>query len=79
MAAAISQETNEASDCACGVFSMELQAPTREELPINALARLDTEMGQQFLTQSHLDLARTVRDLPKEADAWVEEWATAEP
>jgi len=57
MAAVISQESNEASDCACGVFSMELQAPTREGLPINALARLDTEMGQEFLTQRQLALA----------------------
>ena len=56
MAAVISQESNEASDCACGVFSMELQAPTREGLPINALARLDTEMGQEFLTQRQLAL-----------------------
>ena len=57
MAAATSQESNEASDCACGVFSMELQTPTREHLPINTLARLDTEMGQELLTQRHLDLA----------------------
>ena len=57
LAAAISQESNEAPDRAGGVLSMELQAPTREDLPINALARLDTEMGQEFLTQRHLDLA----------------------
>ena len=66
MAAVISQESNEASDCACGVFSMELQAPTRENLPINALARLDTEMGQEFLTQSHLDLASNGEGSAKE-------------
>ena len=57
MAAAISQESNEAPDRAGGLLSMELQAPTREHLPINALARLDAEMGQEFLTQRYLALA----------------------
>jgi len=61
VAAAISQESNEAPDCAGGVFSMELQAPTREHLHTNALARLDAEMGQEFLTQRHLALANTAR------------------
>jgi hypothetical protein len=57
MAAAISQESNEAPDRAGGVLSMELQAPTREHHHINALAWLDAEMGQEFLTQRHLALA----------------------
>jgi len=58
VAAATSQESNKAPDRAGGVLSMELQAPTREHLHINALARLDAEMGQEFLTQRHLALAR---------------------
>jgi hypothetical protein len=57
MAAAISQESNEAPDRAGGVLRMELQAPTREHLHINALARLDAEMGQKLLPQGHLALA----------------------
>jgi len=57
VSAAISQESNEAPDRAGGVLSMELQAPTREHLHINALAWLDAEMGQEFLTQRHLALA----------------------
>ena len=57
MAAAISQDSNEARDRAGGVLSMELKSPTREHLHINALARLGAEMGQEFLTQRHLALA----------------------